>query len=93
MDEVTIRLHIEPLEEGGYVATSPDVPGLVALLDTAVQALAVGALGDLGSRAAGAVPRLQELARSGGVLSGGAEEALRRIAGDGRPRNGAASQP
>lgn len=30
MNEVTIRLHIEPLEEGGYVATSPDVPGLVA---------------------------------------------------------------
>ena len=30
MGEVTIRLHIEPLEEGGYVATSPDVPGLVA---------------------------------------------------------------
>jgi antitoxin HicB len=30
MDEVAIRLHIEPLEEGGYVATSPDVPGLVA---------------------------------------------------------------
>lgn len=30
MDEVTIRLHIEPLAEGGYVATSPDVPGLVA---------------------------------------------------------------
>jgi antitoxin HicB len=30
MDEVTIRLRIEPLEEGGYVATSPDVPGLVA---------------------------------------------------------------
>jgi predicted RNase H-like HicB family nuclease len=30
MDEVTIRLHIEPLGEGGYVATSPDVPGLVA---------------------------------------------------------------
>lgn len=30
VDEVTIRLHIEPLEEGGYVATSPDVPGLVA---------------------------------------------------------------
>jgi predicted RNase H-like HicB family nuclease len=30
MDEVTIRLHIEPLDEGGYVATSPDVPGLVA---------------------------------------------------------------
>lgn len=30
MNEVAIRLHIEPLEEGGYVATSPDVPGLVA---------------------------------------------------------------
>jgi len=30
VDEVTIRLHIEPIEEGGYVATSPDVPGLVA---------------------------------------------------------------
>ena len=30
VDEVTIRLHIEALKEGGYVATSPDVPGLVA---------------------------------------------------------------
>ncbi len=29
-NEVTVRLHIEALEEGGYVATSPDVPGLVA---------------------------------------------------------------
>ena len=28
--EATIRLHIEPLAEGGYVATSRDVPGLVA---------------------------------------------------------------
>ncbi len=28
--EATIRLHIEPLREGGYIATSPDVPGLVA---------------------------------------------------------------
>lgn len=28
--EVAVRLHIEALEEGGYVATSPDVPGLVA---------------------------------------------------------------
>jgi predicted RNase H-like HicB family nuclease len=28
--EATIRLHIEPLQEGGYIATSPDVPGLVA---------------------------------------------------------------
>ncbi len=30
MNESTIRLHIEPLDEGGYLATSPDVPGLVA---------------------------------------------------------------
>jgi predicted RNase H-like HicB family nuclease len=30
VDEATIRLHIEALSEGGYVATSPDVPGLVA---------------------------------------------------------------
>lgn len=28
--EATIRLHIEPLAEGGFVATSADVPGLVA---------------------------------------------------------------
>jgi antitoxin HicB len=30
IDEAAIRLHIEPLAEGGYVATSRDVPGLVA---------------------------------------------------------------
>jgi antitoxin HicB len=30
MKEVAIQLHIEPLAEGGFVATSPDVPGLVA---------------------------------------------------------------
>ena len=30
MSEVAIHLHIETLEEGGYLATSPDVPGLVA---------------------------------------------------------------
>jgi antitoxin HicB len=30
VDEAAIRLHIEPLAEGGYVATSVDVPGLVA---------------------------------------------------------------
>ena len=30
MNEVTIKLHVEPLNEGGYLATSPDVPGLVA---------------------------------------------------------------
>jgi predicted RNase H-like HicB family nuclease len=30
VDEAVIRLDVEPLSEGGYVATSPDVPGLVA---------------------------------------------------------------
>jgi len=30
MKETSIHLHIETLEEGGYLATSPDVPGLVA---------------------------------------------------------------
>ena len=30
VNEVAIRMHIEALKEGGYVATSPDVPGLVA---------------------------------------------------------------
>jgi predicted RNase H-like HicB family nuclease len=30
MGEIAIRLHIEALEEGGFVATSSDVPGLVA---------------------------------------------------------------
>ncbi len=28
--EVAIRLRIEPLKKSGYLATSPDVPGLVA---------------------------------------------------------------
>jgi predicted RNase H-like HicB family nuclease len=30
VDEVAIRLRVEPLEGGGYVATSSDLPGLVA---------------------------------------------------------------
>ena len=30
MGEVFLKLHIEALDEGGYVATSPDLPGLVA---------------------------------------------------------------
>ena len=30
MKKPEIHLEIEPLEEGGFVATSPDVPGLVA---------------------------------------------------------------
>jgi predicted RNase H-like HicB family nuclease len=30
MNEAAIRLHVEPLIEGGFVGTSPDIPGLVA---------------------------------------------------------------
>jgi predicted RNase H-like HicB family nuclease len=30
MPEICLKLHIEVLEEGGYVATSPLLPGLVA---------------------------------------------------------------
>lgn len=30
INEATVRLHIEKLEEGGFLATSADVPGLVA---------------------------------------------------------------
>ena len=58
MDEVTIRLPIEPLEEGGYVATSPDVPGLVAEGRTIVESclehgdLAPAALSDAKNHAA-----------------------------------------
>ena len=30
MPEICLKLHVEALEEGGYVATSPMLPGLVA---------------------------------------------------------------
>ena len=30
MNESAIRLRIEPLDEGGFLATSSDVPGLIA---------------------------------------------------------------
>jgi predicted RNase H-like HicB family nuclease len=41
VDEATIRLHIEPLAEGGYVATSRDVPGLVAEGRTITEAVEI----------------------------------------------------
>jgi antitoxin HicB len=41
VDEVAIRLHIEALEEGGYLATSPDVPGLVAEGRSIVEAVEI----------------------------------------------------
>ncbi len=40
-NETTIRLRIEALEEGGYVATSPDVPGLVAEGRSVVEAVEI----------------------------------------------------
>jgi predicted RNase H-like HicB family nuclease len=41
MDETPIRLHIEALDEGGFVATSPDVPGLVAEGETIDEVTAI----------------------------------------------------
>ncbi|MCC6580273.1 MAG: type II toxin-antitoxin system HicB family antitoxin [Phycisphaeraceae bacterium] len=41
MDEIAIRLHVEPLAEGGYLATSPDVPGLVAEGRTVTEAMEI----------------------------------------------------
>ena len=41
MSEVAVRLHIEPLAEGGYLATSPDVPGLVAEGRSVVEAVEI----------------------------------------------------
>jgi predicted RNase H-like HicB family nuclease len=41
MSEAMIRLHLEPLEEGGFVATSPDVPGLVAEGRSVVEAMEI----------------------------------------------------
>ena len=41
MNEIAIQLRIEPLEEGGYVATSPDVPGLVAQGRSIVEAVEI----------------------------------------------------
>jgi antitoxin HicB len=41
MSEATIRLHLDPLEDGGFVATSPDVPGLVAEGRSVVEAVEI----------------------------------------------------
>jgi predicted RNase H-like HicB family nuclease len=41
MDEIAIRIHIEPLQEGGYDATSQDVPGLVAEGRSIVEAVEI----------------------------------------------------
>lgn len=41
MQETTIQLFVEALDEGGYVATSPDVPGLVAQGRTIVETVEI----------------------------------------------------
>jgi antitoxin HicB len=41
MQEATIRLHVEPLKEGGFLATSPDVQGLVAEGRTMTEAVEI----------------------------------------------------
>ncbi|MDB5331840.1 MAG: hypothetical protein JWP03_2991 [Phycisphaerales bacterium] len=41
MQESTIRLHVEPLSEGGFLATSPDVQGLVAEGRTITEAVEI----------------------------------------------------
>jgi len=41
MNEIAIRLHVEPLEEAGYLATSPDVPGLVVEASSIAEAVEI----------------------------------------------------
>lgn len=41
MNESAIRLRIEPLDEGGFLATSPDVPGLVAEGRSVIEAVEI----------------------------------------------------
>jgi predicted RNase H-like HicB family nuclease len=41
MDEFYLPVQIEPLEEGGYLATSDDLPGLVAQGRTAAETMEI----------------------------------------------------
>jgi predicted RNase H-like HicB family nuclease len=41
IDEFYLKLRIEPLEEGGFLATSPDLPGLVAQGRTRVETMEI----------------------------------------------------
>jgi predicted RNase H-like HicB family nuclease len=41
MAEAIIKLHIEPLDEGGFLATSDDVPGLIAQGRTIAETLEI----------------------------------------------------
>ncbi|MBI2861172.1 MAG: type II toxin-antitoxin system HicB family antitoxin [Chloroflexi bacterium] len=41
MKEILLSIHIEPLPEGGFLATSEELPGLVAQGRTAAEALEI----------------------------------------------------
>lgn len=41
MNDMIVNLHIEELDEGGYVGTSPDVPGLVAQGQTLAETIGI----------------------------------------------------
>ncbi len=41
MREVLLSIHVEPLAEGGFLATSDDLPGLVAQGRTVAEALEI----------------------------------------------------
>lgn len=41
MKEVLVNIHVEPLAEGGFLATSDDVPGLVAQGRTVAETLEI----------------------------------------------------
>ncbi len=41
MKEVLVNIHVEPLPEGGFLATSDDVPGLVAQGRTVAETLEI----------------------------------------------------
>jgi len=41
MKEVLVNIHVEPLPEGGFLATSDDIPGLLAQGRTVAETLEV----------------------------------------------------
>ncbi|MDP9238538.1 MAG: type II toxin-antitoxin system HicB family antitoxin [Chloroflexota bacterium] len=41
MQEALINIHVEPLTEGGFLATSDDIPGLVAQGRTVAETLEI----------------------------------------------------
>ncbi len=41
MSEILLNIHIEPLEEGGYLATSTDLNGLIAQGRTVAETLEI----------------------------------------------------